>query len=79
MILHMRTLEEVQAAKLRLMGYYQRSGQFNPENRAALQGILEALKWVCNEAGPNSRISQLLEGFRLPESEVPQIKPPTGG
>ena len=76
-LLHLRTLEEISAAKLRLMGYYQASGRFNPENRAVLQGILETLKWVCHEGSANSRISQLLEGFRLPEHEVPQIKPPT--
>ena len=78
MLLHLRTLEEITAAKLRLMGYYQASGRFNPENRAVLQGILETLKWFVHESGPNSRINQLLEGFRLPEHEVPKIKPPTG-
>ena len=36
-LLHLRTLEEIAAAKLRLMTYYQRSGVFNPENRAVLQ------------------------------------------
>lgn len=75
MILHLRTLEEITAAKLRLMGYYQQSGQFNAQNRAVLQGILETLKWVCHESDANSRINQLLEGFRLPEREVPKIKP----
>ena len=77
-LLHLRTLEEISAAKLRLMGYYQTSGRFNPENRAVLQGILETLKWVCHESGPMSRINQLLEGLRLPEQEVPKIKPDGG-
>lgn len=76
-IAYLRSVEEIEAAKLRLMLYYQSSGRFNPENRACLQGILETLKWVLHqEGGDQSRISQLLTGVRLPEQEVPRIKPP---
>lgn len=79
-IIYPRTPDEVHAAYLRLVAYYQRSGRFPPESRAVLQGVLETLKWVMHmDGGEHSRINQLLTGVRLPEHEVPNIKPPTGG